>query len=131
MRRAQQRPFARPLHLALQRRELLLRRSENRGALREIVDGDSSEPSREEVAAERGAVRLIEGFGPPEPVVTADPVRLRQCLDNLIGNACKYGVRGGYVRVDLNEEDGRTAIHVSDNGPGIGEEALARLKGDV
>jgi signal transduction histidine kinase/ActR/RegA family two-component response regulator len=53
----------------------------------------------------------------------ADPMRARQVLGNLIGNAVKYTVRG---RVELRvERRGDTvAFHVADTGPGLSAEEL-------
>jgi signal transduction histidine kinase len=55
------------------------------------------------------------------PTVTADPVLLRQVLDNLIGNALKY-VRPGrtpYVAVTARPTTGGWHIEVADRGIGI------------
>ncbi|GIJ54678.1 hypothetical protein Vau01_021940 [Virgisporangium aurantiacum] len=62
-------------------------------------------------------------FSRPDPsVVHADPVLLRQLLDNLISNSIKYTEPGVVARVDVVTEerpDGRVAVHISDNGIGI------------
>ncbi|HLO77802.1 MAG TPA: response regulator [Magnetospirillum sp.] len=79
-------------------------------------------------AAEKG---LILGcrFGPDVPAfVTGDPLRLRQILLNLVGNAIKFTERGGVtISVESLETlaDGRVALRfaVSDTGIGIPEEA--------
>lgn len=55
----------------------------------------------------------------------ADPVRTRQVLAGLIGNAVKFTVRGRVeVRVALNEA-GRLAVEIVDTGPGLTEDELA------
>ncbi|MBG0833270.1 CHASE domain-containing protein [Planomonospora sp. ID67723] len=55
------------------------------------------------------------------PVVVADPDRLRQVLDNLIGNAIKYVRHGTAAQIDINaEQDGPMwRISVADHGIGI------------
>lgn len=53
------------------------------------------------------------------PPLRANPLRVRQMLDNLIGNAIKYSPAGGEIRVKLRSEDGQLILEVSDNGPGI------------
>lgn len=61
----------------------------------------------------------------PQGAVVADPMRARQVLGNLIGNAVKYTVRG---RVELRVERREDAIafHVADTGPGLSSEELER-----
>ena len=59
-----------------------------------------------------------------------DPVRVRQCLSNLISNAIKFTDEGQVrVRVATEPEDGkwRVAINVCDSGIGISQDALSRL----
>lgn len=56
----------------------------------------------------------------------ADPLRVRQILANVIGNALKFTVRG---RVEARVErtaDGRLAIEIADTGPGLDEAELDR-----
>lgn len=50
--------------------------------------------------------------------VWADPVRVRQMLGNLVGNALKFTREGG-VSVYISRRGEQTAIVVSDTGPGI------------
>jgi two-component system NtrC family sensor kinase len=56
---------------------------------------------------------------PDLPPLRANPLRLRQMLDNLIGNAIKYTPPNGMVKVRVNAEGGQIILQVSDNGPGI------------
>jgi signal transduction histidine kinase/ActR/RegA family two-component response regulator len=61
----------------------------------------------------------------PTGAAIADPVRLRQALDALIGNAVKFTVRGRVeVRVTQNQV-GRIAVEVADTGPGLSDQDLA------
>ena len=46
---------------------------------------------------------------------------------NLIDNAVKFTPAGGRVRVSARREDGRAAVVVADDGPGIDREALPRV----
>ncbi|MBM2619747.1 PAS domain S-box protein [Actinoplanes sp. LDG1-06] len=62
--------------------------------------------------------------------VHADPVRLRQVLDNLVTNAVKYTPTGGTVSVTAHltaDEEGDAVIAVSDTGIGIPADEYDRL----
>jgi len=53
----------------------------------------------------------------------ADPMRTRQIIANLVGNAVKYTVRGR-VEVRIEPRGDRIAIEVADTGPGLSAEEL-------
>lgn len=57
----------------------------------------------------------------PSLVGSWDPDRLHQVIDNLVGNALKYGPPRGRVTVSLTAEPGtnRARLEVADQGPGI------------
>jgi signal transduction histidine kinase len=54
----------------------------------------------------------------------ADPQALRRCLDNLIGNAVRYG---GCAEVGIEDGEQCLRIAVRDGGPGIPPEELERV----
>ena len=57
-----------------------------------------------------------------------DEQRVRQILLNLLSNAIKYNHEGGQVIVSTDEPTaGKLRIHVTDTGPGISPEGIARL----
>lgn len=62
--------------------------------------------------------------------MTSDPMKVRQCLFNLLSNACKF-TRDGRVDLEVRrfEEDGRgwVSFRVTDTGIGISEEKVSRL----
>jgi signal transduction histidine kinase len=60
-----------------------------------------------------------------EPAFT-DASRLRQCLLNLVGNACKF-TNDGLVSVSIFERDGMLHAKVSDTGIGMTEAQVAGL----
>jgi two-component system sensor histidine kinase/response regulator len=77
-------------------------------------------------------LELVYTIQPSVPtVVRGDPMRLRQILVNLIGNAIKFTEDGEVVaRVDLMEATERTALlrfEVQDTGIGIAPEAQGRI----
>jgi signal transduction histidine kinase len=79
------------------------------------------------LAAKSGVtLHLDAGEGPR---MDADPRRLTQVLDNLIGNAVKFSHVNGLVRVQLRYLRGTWRIDVSDTGIGIPAEEVARLFG--
>jgi two-component system NtrC family sensor kinase len=53
------------------------------------------------------------------PALRANPIRIRQMLDNLIGNAIKYTPKDGTIRVSIRAEDRQLIFEISDTGPGI------------
>jgi signal transduction histidine kinase/CheY-like chemotaxis protein len=60
--------------------------------------------------------------------VQADNQRLKQVLINLLSNAVKYNREGGEVRISVDAVGSdRMRIAVSDTGPGIDSDSLARL----
>jgi signal transduction histidine kinase/ActR/RegA family two-component response regulator len=57
--------------------------------------------------------------------IKTDPLRLRQCLINLVGNAIKFTKQGHvYINANLQEDNGKVYVRfdVEDTGVGIAEE---------
>ncbi len=82
--------------------------------------------------AEGKGLEMVCGVPHDLPVaVEGDPMRLRQILTNLVGNAVKFTRQGEVVmRVKLLHEDPQQAhfrFEVEDSGVGISEEAQNRL----
>jgi signal transduction histidine kinase len=61
---------------------------------------------------------------PDLPLVLGDAVALKQAVQNLLGNAAKYGAEPGrWIGVFAqSENDGEVSIRVADRGPGIPRE---------
>ena len=58
--------------------------------------------------------------------VIGDTQRLRQVLNNLIGNAVKYTVEG-HVTVRAEASDGIVTLSIRDSGPGIADDVQASI----
>jgi PAS domain S-box-containing protein len=76
-------------------------------------------------AEERG-VRMRTRL-PERLAAEGDAARLRQVLDNLVGNAVKYTPRGGEVGVAAEVVDGHWRLEVRDTGIGIPQADRDRL----
>jgi signal transduction histidine kinase len=60
-------------------------------------------------------------------VACVDPAKIRQALENLIGNALKFTPSGGKVNVSVEDQGDSALIVVTDSGIGMNEEALERI----
>ena len=61
------------------------------------------------------------------PIIDVDPVRLREVLSNLVGNAVRHTPADGTVVVRARAVDGRIEIRVIDSGPGIDADVLPHV----
>ena len=77
-------------------------------------------------AAETAGVALRTECG-ADPEVSADPVRLRQLVGNLVSNAVRHTPYGGMVTIRTGLAEGRLSIEVIDTGIGIAESDLPRV----
>ena len=83
-------------------------------------------------AEEKGLfLRVIVDKSVPS-VLEFDPVRFRQCIDNLVSNALKFTSEGGVIvaaTCEPTDREGhvRLQIHVSDTGIGMDEGQVASL----
>jgi len=78
------------------------------------------------LAQERGAEIRIEA-AEALPPVAGDRTELLQLIDNLVGNALRYGREGRPVTVSLAAEGGMLHLSVRDEGEGIAAEHIPRL----
>ena len=76
-----------------------------------------------------GQCELDVDIAPDLPPVRGDSSQLVQVLDNLIGNAVRYGCDSPQSKVEVaaSRSGGWVALTVSDHGPGISRDHLPRL----
>jgi two-component system, OmpR family, sensor histidine kinase BaeS len=72
-----------------------------------------------------GVILRTRTIGDPE--LTADPVRLRQAVGNLVSNAIRYTPSGGSVAVQAKASNGHVVVKVTDSGVGIAAEDLTHV----
>ncbi|MEJ2586893.1 MAG: HAMP domain-containing sensor histidine kinase [Deltaproteobacteria bacterium] len=65
--------------------------------------------------------RLPEGL-----VIQGDREKLNRAFSNILDNALKYNVDGGWIDVESLESDGDLVIRVTNSGPGLAEEDIPR-----
>ncbi len=74
--------------------------------------------SHQTAAVEAGI--LLHEIAPGDPLLlTVDPNRFAQVLDNLLANAIAYAGQGAEVRLRLDEDATETRVTISDTGHGI------------
>jgi two-component system sensor histidine kinase PilS (NtrC family) len=97
-----------------------------------LVDFDLGVMVEETLQVARGeqafaSVEMAMEVDRPLPI-RADPAKLRQVLWNLLRNAADAAALGGkHVHVDARRGSADTTIVVSDDGPGIAADELARI----
>lgn len=77
------------------------------------------------LAESKGTMVRLESVAAGEAL--ADPMRLRQVMDNLISNGVKYSPAGSLVLVRAVHKKGDWLIEVQDQGPGLTPKDQARL----
>jgi signal transduction histidine kinase len=93
--------------------------------LHELVQRELNQVEANLHVKKRELYRFINSV-PPDTMVRADDMRLRQVLGNLLENAVKYG--RGTITVGLQPgSEGITWVTVSDQGPGIPADSQERL----
>ncbi|MGH6645760.1 ATP-binding protein [Aquabacterium sp.] len=79
-------------------------------------------------ASDNGLTLQVELDLDRDEMVNGDPVRIRQVLHNLLGNAVKFTAKG-FVRVHAKRDaqSGHVHIHVQDSGIGIPSHEQSRI----
>lgn len=109
--------------------------------LSELEAAEQQEIAREPVDVHAAALDIAQALRPQadsakvsiqveiaaECFVLGERTRLEQVLENLVGNAVKYGASPGTIRIRAHDHESHTRIEVIDDGPGIEEQHLDRL----
>jgi two-component system, OmpR family, sensor kinase len=109
---------------------LMLSRVDARQFTLDVGSFDLSDVARGAVTAlaacgqEKGVQLRLEAQ--PAPIV-GDAHRLRQAVDNLLGNALRHAPAGSEVVVRTRQEDGHALLSVQDTGPGLSQEDQAHI----
>jgi PAS domain S-box-containing protein len=81
--------------------------------------------ARPDAHAKGQALALVQ---PEAPIaMEADPARLHQMLQNLVGNAIKYTPPDGHISVQASVEGPDAVVRVEDDGMGISPEMLPHV----
>jgi signal transduction histidine kinase len=101
-----------------------------RDVVREVVE-------QHRAAAEFAGLTLAHAEDDSQTILTTDPARVAQVLGNLLSNAIKYTPSGGRIEVSTElparqdaAVEGRLAIHVVDDGPGIPSDKREEIFGE-
>ena len=77
------------------------------------------------IASQKNVELLLETFRPVAAEI--DEVKLSLAITNLVENAIKYNVNGGWVRVSINADHKYFYINVQDSGIGIPAESCEHV----
>lgn len=77
------------------------------------------------LAEDKGVLLVADGSA--AATGWADPVALSSALDAVIDNALKFTPEGEEVRVAVAADGPKTTVTVTDHGPGLSDEELARI----
>jgi two-component system sensor histidine kinase BaeS len=58
---------------------------------------------------------------------TGDPIRVGEIVNNVVSNAIRYTPRGGRIDVDCRPSGGILTLTVTDGGPGVRSDELAKI----
>lgn len=129
--------FLRVIQQEVARMESLL------SGIREVTQLDAELPgeAREDVAVGEVASQVVEGVRlradgrvtvefqrpDPDPRIRIARDRFAQILENLLDNAAGFSPAGGVIGVAVTADDSAVFVAVSDSGPGIPAEHMARI----
>lgn len=111
-------------------RKLLMLSRADAGQLQIPLSPIDLRPTLDELAEDIGlldAERAVRLDLPPQLMVKGDADLLRQVLQNLVSNAVKYGLPGGWIALSARQHQGQWQIDVANASSGIAAEHRERL----
>ncbi|MBN1165318.1 MAG: PAS domain S-box protein [Candidatus Krumholzibacteriota bacterium] len=72
-------------------------------------------------------VEIIQKLDGGIPIISYDPLRIKQVCVNLLSNAVKFAPPGGRVRISSTLSDQGVIVAISDNGPGIEKQDVEHI----
>ncbi|MFA4836307.1 MAG: GAF domain-containing sensor histidine kinase [Dehalococcoidia bacterium] len=75
-------------------------------------------------------IKLVVNIPPDLPPIYGSPIRLKQVINNLLGNAVKFMPEGGTINVKVSESEGKALVKIQDMGIGIPAQDVPRLFDD-
>ena len=80
-----------------------------------------------EPVAQQNEVEVEAVFDDGIPIVSFDPMRIRQVCMNLLHNAIKFSGSSGRVTVSTSQTEDDVIVSVTDTGPGIDEKDIPKI----
>jgi two-component system sensor histidine kinase BaeS len=77
--------------------------------------------------AQSKQISIRSNLPPDLPIITIDPLRIREALVNIISNAVRHTPEAGNIAVAAGVENERMVVSVTDSGPGISPQDLAKI----
>ncbi len=75
----------------------------------------------------RKSLKLLSQPCSASLIVSADPVKLRQILVNILGNAIKFTPSGGKIEITVESSPAKAVVRVADTGIGIHPDMIERV----
>lgn len=77
--------------------------------------------------AEDKMIKLLLKYNFDRDIITADEVKFRQVIANLLDNAVKYSDKGGVINITVSSAKENLIIEIEDSGIGISEDEINNI----
>ena len=77
--------------------------------------------------AEASGIEIADELGDTPLELDLDPIKFPWVVDNIMANALRYTPRAGVVRLSLLHCEDQVVLTISDTGPGVTSDELARM----